>query len=118
MTDNIDLGKTHEYFRWIVKEYDGPGQVKGRPRFVMKTDDDVGVVCHVVRSHQTLLVMPNIVSSFRNLDCRENVYWGTRAGRSNHFGDYMRGLAYAMSWPLVGFPCPIQCNGTHVRCRG
>ena len=33
--DNIDAGKTHEYFRWVAKKYAGPGRVKGRPRFVM-----------------------------------------------------------------------------------
>jgi hypothetical protein len=43
MVDNIDLGKTHEYFKWVAKEYAGEGRVKGRPRFVMKADDDVGV---------------------------------------------------------------------------
>lgn len=45
--------------------------------------------------------MPNIVSAFKDLDCSSNVYWGTSAGRSHYFGDYFRGLAYAMSWPLV-----------------
>lgn len=35
MVDNIDLGKTHEYFKWVAKEYAGEGRVKGRPRFVM-----------------------------------------------------------------------------------
>ncbi len=35
MVDNIDLGKTHEYFKWVAKEFSGPGRVKGRPRFVM-----------------------------------------------------------------------------------
>ncbi|WVQ80546.1 hypothetical protein IAT38_002651 [Cryptococcus sp. DSM 104549] len=89
MIDNIDLGKTHEYFKWVAHEYAGEGKVKGRPRFVMKADDD------------TILVMPNIISAFKNLDCSKNVYWGTSAGRSRYFGDYFRGLAYAMSWPLV-----------------
>lgn len=41
MIDNIDLGKTHEYFKWVAKQYAGEGRVKGRPRFVMKADDDV-----------------------------------------------------------------------------
>ena len=50
---------------------------------------------------QTILVMPNIISAFRDLDCSRNVYWGTSAGRSGYFEDYFRGLAYAMSWPLV-----------------
>lgn len=45
--------------------------------------------------------MPNIISAFRDLDCSTNVYWGTSAGRSHYFGDYFRGLAYALSWPLV-----------------
>jgi hypothetical protein len=35
MYDNIDLGKTHEYFKWVAKEYAGEGRVKGRPRFVV-----------------------------------------------------------------------------------
>jgi hypothetical protein len=35
MVDNIDLGKTHEYFKWVAKAYSGEGRVKGRPRFVM-----------------------------------------------------------------------------------
>lgn len=35
------------------------------------------------------------------MDCSKNVYWGTSAGRSKYFGDYFRGLAYGMSWPLV-----------------
>ena len=89
MIDNIDLGKTHEYFKWVAHEYAGPGRVKGRPRFVMKADDD------------TILVMPNVISAFRDLDCATNIYWGTSAGRSAYFNDYFRGLAYAMSWPLV-----------------
>jgi hypothetical protein len=56
------------------------------------------------QSRQTLLVMPNLISAFRKLDCSTNVYWGTSAGRSQYFGDYFRGLAYAMSWPLVSDP--------------
>ncbi|KAK8858457.1 hypothetical protein IAR55_002684 [Kwoniella newhampshirensis] len=91
MIDNIDLGKTHEYFKWVAHEYEGPGRIKGRPRFVMKADDD------------TILVMPNVISAFKDLDCAQNVYWGTSAGRSHYFGDYFRGLAYAMSWPLVSW---------------
>ena len=47
--------------------------------------------------------MPNLISAFKDLDCKTNVYWGTSAGRSHYFGDYFRGLAYAMSWPLVSF---------------
>jgi hypothetical protein len=35
MVDNIDLGKTHEYFKYVAKEFGGSGKVKGRPRFVM-----------------------------------------------------------------------------------
>ena len=33
--DNIDAGKTHEYFKWVAHEYAGEGRVKGRPQFVM-----------------------------------------------------------------------------------
>ncbi|WVR06229.1 hypothetical protein IAU60_003259 [Kwoniella sp. DSM 27419] len=91
MIDNIDLGKTHEYLKWVAKHYAGEGRVKGRPRFVMKSDDD------------TILAMPNLVSGFKDLDCATNVYWGTSAGRSHYFGEYFRGLAYAMSWPLVSW---------------
>ncbi|RXK41661.1 hypothetical protein M231_01161 [Tremella mesenterica] len=91
MIDNIDLGKTHEYFKWVAKTYSGPGRVKGRPRFIMKADDD------------TILVMPNVISAFKDLDCSRNIYWGTSAGRSQYFHEYFRGLAYAMSWPLVSW---------------
>ncbi|KAK1920534.1 hypothetical protein DB88DRAFT_503663 [Papiliotrema laurentii] len=73
---------THEYFKWSPRS---------RPRFVMKADDD------------TILVMPNLISAFKDLDCATNVYWGTSAGRSRYFGDYFRGLAYAMSWPLISW---------------
>ncbi|WRT67640.1 uncharacterized protein IL334_004612 [Kwoniella shivajii] len=91
MLDNIDLGKTHEYFKWVAKEYSGEGRVKGRPKFIMKADDD------------TILVLPNVISGFKDLNCAHNIYWGTSAGRSHYFGDYFRGLAYAMSWPLVSW---------------
>ncbi|KAL7422144.1 hypothetical protein Q5752_002787 [Cryptotrichosporon argae] len=91
MVDNIDLGKTHEYFKHVARTFAGPGRVRGRPRFVVKADDD------------TILVMPNLVAAFARLDCATNVYWGTSAGRSGYFGDYFRGLAYAMSWPLVSW---------------
>lgn len=100
--DNVDSGKTHAYFSWVAKEYGGPGRVKGRPRFVMKTDDD------------TLLVAPNMISAFRELDCSTNIYWGTSAGRSAHFGQYFRGLAYAMSWPLVSWIGSAAMPEAHV----
>ncbi|WVW84505.1 hypothetical protein I302_106539 [Kwoniella bestiolae CBS 10118] len=102
MIDNIDLGKTHEYFKWVAKEYSGPGRVKGRPRFVMKADDD------------TILVMPNLISGFKDLNCADNVYWGTSAGRSHYFGDYFRGLAYAMSWPLVSWIGNAEMPPAHI----
>lgn len=35
VVDNIDLGKTHAYFKWVAKEFAGKGRVKDRPRFVM-----------------------------------------------------------------------------------
>lgn len=51
--------------------------------------------------------MPNLVSAFKDIDCATNVYWGTSAGRSHYFKGYFRGLAYAMSWPLVSdVGCP------------
>ncbi|KAI5453389.1 hypothetical protein NCC49_005868 [Naganishia albida] len=99
MEDNIDSGKTWKYYEWVAKEYGGEGRVHGRPRFVLKADDD------------TLLVMPNLIQEFKDLDCSKNVYWGTSAGRSKYFGDYFRGLAYGMSWPLVSWigsaPMPL-----------
>ncbi|KIR36347.1 hypothetical protein I352_01295 [Cryptococcus deuterogattii MMRL2647] len=102
MIDNIDLGKTHEYFKWVAHEYAGEERVKGRPRFVMKADDD------------TILVMPNMISAFKDLDCATNVYWGTSAGRSHYFGDYFRGLAYAMSWPLVSWIGSANMTHAHI----
>ena len=39
--------------------------------------------------------------SLNELNCNDNVYWGTSAGRSHHFPHYFRGLGYALSWPLV-----------------
>jgi hypothetical protein len=39
MFDNIDLGKTHEYFKWVAKTFAGPGRKKERPRFVMCVSD-------------------------------------------------------------------------------
>ncbi len=60
---------------------------------------------HAVATSQTLLVMPNMIRAFQNLDCSTAVYWGTSSGRSTYFQPYFRGLAYAMSWPLVGRRC-------------
>ncbi|BEI86425.1 hypothetical protein CcaverHIS002_0607120 [Cutaneotrichosporon cavernicola] len=91
IVDNIDDGKTHAYFKWIAAKFAGAGQVKGRPRFVMKADDD------------TLLIMPNVVSSFIDLDCSRNYYWGTSQGSASSFGYYFRGLAYALSWPVASW---------------
>lgn len=54
--------------------------------------------------------MPNVVSSFRNLDCSKSIYWGTSAGKSHYFGDYFRGLAYAMSWPLVSASSVVRLS--------
>ncbi|GMK57377.1 hypothetical protein CspeluHIS016_0402110 [Cutaneotrichosporon spelunceum] len=102
IVDNIDDGKTHEYFKWVAHKFAGEGQVRGRPRFVMKADDD------------TYLVMPNIVSNFMDLDCSRNYYWGTSAGRSGYFDDYFRGLAYAISWPLVSWIGNADMPHAHV----
>jgi hypothetical protein len=54
--------------------------------------------------------MPNLISAFKDIDCAKNVYWGTSAGRSHYFKGYFRGLAYAMSWPLV------SARGVTLRC--
>lgn len=56
---------------------------------------------------QTFMVMPNVIDAFASLDCSKNIYWGTSAGMSRHFGFYMRGLGYALSWPLVRRPLTV-----------
>lgn len=58
--------------------------------------------------------MPNIISAFKALDCTKNVYWGTSAGRSSYFGQYFRGLAYALSWPLVSWIGNSGMSQAHV----
>lgn len=45
--------------------------------------------------------MPNIITHFRSFNCSENIYYGTMTGYDPHFPPYMRGIAYALSWPLV-----------------
>ncbi|KAG0144960.1 hypothetical protein CROQUDRAFT_659264 [Cronartium quercuum f. sp. fusiforme G11] len=103
--DNIDGGKTYAYLKWVAlgangrwagKESEGGLQDRdprvrlvGRPRFVMKADDD------------TFLVIPNLIKAFQDLDCNMNIYWGTSQGSNPLFDPYFRGLGYAMSWPLV-----------------
>lgn len=57
---------------------------------------------------------PNVISNFINLDCSKNIYWGTSAGRSRHFNDYFRGLAYALSWPLVSWIGNADMAPAHV----
>ncbi|CAH7686801.1 hypothetical protein PPACK8108_LOCUS21497 [Phakopsora pachyrhizi] len=86
--DNIDQGKTFEYLRSIVDRYRSDER-RDRPKFVIKSDDD------------TFLVIPNLIKSFKDLDCRELIYWGTSKGSSKLFKPYFRGLAYGLSWPLV-----------------
>lgn len=102
--DNIDVGKTYEYFKWISQGADGRWKDDdddgrqtearvdhrvGRPQFVMKADDD------------TFLVIPNLIREFQNLSCDSNIYWGTTQGSNPLLPSYFRGLAYALSWPLV-----------------
>ena len=104
--DNIDDGKSIEYFKWMVEGLPDPkpqfGQFSSPEaislwlnpyRFaVMKMDDD------------SFLVMPNVVRDFVSHDCSQAVYWGTMQGASiDFFGPYMRGLCYAMSWPLASW---------------
>ena len=89
-----------------------------------KADDDVRVIfllcaasvmlCRVRLSRiivfllQTFLVMPNVIRAFSEMDCSKNMYWGTTAGGAYHFPRYMRGLGYALSWPLVSSPLPAE----------
>jgi len=52
----------------------------------------------------TLLILPNVLASFSALSCSQNTYWGTHWGSCNDcYPLYMRGLAYALSWPLVAW---------------
>ncbi|KAA1118154.1 hypothetical protein PGT21_032477 [Puccinia graminis f. sp. tritici] len=134
LEDNIDLGKTYQFFRWIaqrekrrqdlhlhhqlpstdslpeservrdqlglngwpehsldssIDDRDPRKVVYGKPKFVIKSDDD------------TFLVIPNLLKAFKDLDCQKNVYWGTSQGSSKLFDPYFRGLGYGLSWPLV-----------------
>lgn len=58
----------------------------------MKMDDD------------TFLVMPNVIKDLAALNCSESIYWGTSQGANiDFFGPYMRGLCYALSWPLASW---------------
>lgn len=57
------------------------------------------------------MVMPNVIDAFASFDCSKNIYWGTSAGMSHHFGFYMRGLGYALSWPLVRRPALGRVTG-------
>ncbi|KZO98768.1 glycosyltransferase family 31 protein [Calocera viscosa TUFC12733] len=85
--ENMDDGKTFAFFRWAAQLREGD-----RPRFVMKADSD------------TFLVLPNVLASFSTLTCAQNVYWGTFWGSCGAcYPLYMRGLAYALSWPLVAW---------------
>jgi hypothetical protein len=65
------------------------------------TDSLSASLCLVLK---TFMVMPNVIDAFASFDCSKNIYWGTSAGMSRHFGFYMRGLGYALSWPLVRRP--------------
>ncbi|OAV97793.1 hypothetical protein PTTG_25967 [Puccinia triticina 1-1 BBBD Race 1] len=132
LEDNIDLGKTYHFFKWIterenrrqdhdrlvpsldslppsersreelglngwpelshdssIDDRDPRKVVYGKPKFVIKSDDD------------TFLVIPNLIKAFKDLDCQKNIYWGTSQGSSNLFDPYFRGLGYGLSWPLV-----------------
>ncbi|KNZ53302.1 hypothetical protein VP01_3286g2 [Puccinia sorghi] len=125
--DNIDLGKTYHFFKWVterekrrqdrrpnsteshgfreqlglngwphqqphgssIDDRDPRKVVYGKPKFVIKSDDD------------TFFVIPNLLKAFKDLDCQKNVYWGTSQGSSKLFDSYFRGLGYGLSWPLV-----------------
>ncbi|TIA83077.1 hypothetical protein E3P94_01212 [Wallemia ichthyophaga] len=88
-SENMNSGKSYAYFRALLEMHKRDPAFT--PQFVAKCDDD------------TLLVVPAVLNSLSGLQCDQNVYWGTSAGRSNHFPEYFRGLAYILSWPLVGW---------------
>ena len=52
---------------------------------------------------QTILVAPNVISTFRTLDCRQNVYWGSSSSPPDERGGpaHLESKAYGLSWPLV-----------------
>ncbi|TIA93588.1 hypothetical protein E3P99_00060 [Wallemia hederae] len=87
--ENMDNGKTFHYMQELLQWHARDAHF--RPQFVAKCDDD------------TMLIIPAVLRSLGNLNCSDNIYWGTSAGRSQHFPEYLRGLAYILSWPLVGW---------------
>ncbi|KZT61973.1 glycosyltransferase family 31 protein [Calocera cornea HHB12733] len=96
--ENMDDGKTFAFFRWAAQL-----PVGSQPRFVMKADSD------------TFLVLPNVLASFSSLPCAAPTYWGTWWGSCGEcYPLYMRGLAYALSWPLVAWlgAAPLRPNDT------
>ncbi|CDZ98677.1 family 31 glycosyltransferase [Phaffia rhodozyma] len=93
----INSGKTHAFFKWAATQRQGEN-----PKFVMKTDED------------TFFAMPNVIASFESLDCSENIYWGTSAGISYYYQFYLRGLGYAMSWPLVSWIGSANIATAHI----
>lgn len=99
--ENMDNGKTYHYFKALLELH--TRNASFTPQFVAKCDDD------------TLLIIPAVLNSLASLNCDENVYWGTSAGRSAHFPEYFRGLAYILSWPLVGWIGGSDISGLHRR---
>ncbi|EIM23543.1 hypothetical protein E3Q22_01011 [Wallemia mellicola] len=85
--ENMDNGKTFHFYKHLHQLH--AKNETFQPQFVTKCDDD------------TMLVIPALLNSLKELDCNQNIYWGTSAGRSQHFPEYFRGLAYILSWPLV-----------------
>lgn len=85
--ENMDNGKTFHFYKHLHQLHEKNETFQ--PHFVTKCDDD------------TMLVIPALLNSLKELDCNQNIYWGTSAGRSQHFPEYFRGLAYILSWPLV-----------------
>ncbi|EJU04107.1 hypothetical protein DACRYDRAFT_20743 [Dacryopinax primogenitus] len=91
----MDEGKTYAFFQWASRLPEG-----AQPRFIMKADQD------------TFLILPNVLASFSELSCSELVYWGTWWGSCMHcYPLYMRGLAYALSWPLVAWLGSASLSG-------
>jgi len=86
--ENMNDGKTYEYFKWVARL-----PVGERPRFTLKSDSD------------TFLILPNVLHTLSSLSCSNLHYWGTSWGAclSTCYPYYHRGLAYGLSWPLVAW---------------
>lgn len=108
--DNIDEGKSIEYFEWVATRFPGPKPKFGmlRGAFVKLCMCNHRLMCQLFpvmkMDDDTFLVMPNVIKDLEGLNCSESIYWGTSQGANiDFFGPYMRGLCYALSWPLASW---------------